>query len=189
MGDFAHLHLVEASVLPNGRITLKTSIYSAPPSGQTAYFSWGSGRRPLGLTSYGSGTIFCDTDLTLGELYPLEEEYPEGPIRLYGDYHPSNVNDPIVFHFVLPENYIPSPTPQGPEQPDPPFIYIIEKRVLVTYATRGSSRISFWTRPLDGRESMDDFSFDDLFKIDPLKMKHSFEFGVPGLKYKFETTA
>jgi len=184
MGYFANLYLVEVSTAGD-LANVSTMIYGRG-IGARAYFSWGPGDRPEGLHPYGHGTLFCDIQLTLLKGYPLIERYPASePFLLDASFTPRENSDPVVFHIILNESYVPMRNRNPFIQPSQPCAYRQQERIIITYPVVGSAGIRFWISRIKDNESLDDY---DLTKIvqpevrDPGKFKFKFNLGVFGVE-------
>jgi hypothetical protein len=107
MGHFANLYVVDATADATG-VKISTSVLGAEV-GPKAYFSWGSAERPEGLHQYARGTIFSDTKLALLPGYPKTERCGEDADRclIEADFMPRVREDSVLFHFLLPERFVP----------------------------------------------------------------------------------
>jgi len=189
LGYFANLYVVEASANPTG-VELTTSIFGAP-IGERAYFSWGPGERPIGLKQYAQGTLFCDAALKLLRGYPRRERHGEregeDPDRclIEAAFAPRNADDPVLFHFVLPDRFIPRRDLEPLVQPRPPFVFRSGERIVATYPVAGSGEIRFWISRLRPREALTDY---DLTKVlhpyEQRAVKAEFEFNLGFFKIK-----
>jgi hypothetical protein len=106
MGYFANLYIVE-TLADKDSVTIETSIYGGEIEPK-AYFSWGPGHRSENLYSYAHETIFSDSKLNLLPGYPMREQVGD-PDRflLEAQFTPLNKDYPVLYHFILPEDFVP----------------------------------------------------------------------------------
>lgn len=185
MGYFANLYIVEVSASET-TAQMRTTIYGND-IGPVAYFCWGPGDRPEGLHSYAGGTVFCDSELKLLPGYPLDETFDDANQGLISaNFTPRHRDDPVLFHFVLPERFIPRRDMKPLEQPVRPFVYTADQRIVATYPVIGAGRIQFWVTRLKQTETISDYEVHKFLHPEeehPLKM--GFEFNVGVFKLKF----
>jgi hypothetical protein len=187
MGYFANLYIVEIEAT-DAAIRTKTTIYSSE-IGPFAYFCWGPGDRPAGLHSYAGGTIQCDAELKLLPGYPLVETLGSDPDRalIEANFRPKHGDDPVLFHFLLPERFIPRRDMKPLDQPLRPFVYTAGERIIATYPVEGQTTIRFWITRLRNNESLADYAHEKLLHPDEkrsVKVSAEVNFGV--LKVKIE---
>jgi hypothetical protein len=171
MGYFGHLYLVDMSTGEVG-VTTATSVYGAD-IGATAYFSWGAGRRPTGMHEYAEGSVVTNAPLALLPGYPLiegaEVEPAEDPGRMLveASFDPPKVDDPVVFHFMLPPRFVPRRDLQPFEQPQEPSVFRWRDRVVATYPVVGRASFRFWIARIDDGESLDTYDLTKVFHPAP----------------------
>jgi hypothetical protein len=185
MGYFANLYVVQAETTNKG-ITIRTMIYCSE-NVTRAYFCWGPGERPSGLFSFAEKTVFCDTELRLLPGYPLDEgfDHPDQCL-VEANFSPQKADDPVLFHIVLPKRFIPRRDMKPLEQPDRPFVYTMDERVIATYPVIGPAAIRFWITRIGATESIADYELHKLLHPDeerPSKIGFEFNLGIFKLKY------
>ncbi len=157
MGFFTNLVTVELDATDQS-VEATRNIYRTPPGSEdTPYFCWGEGERAPGLYQYASGTIHCDTQLELMPGFPMTQTLPIDWPVIDESFRPISESDAVVFHFVLPQGYIPVNEFNRIAQPLPPDIHTINDRLLVTYPVVGNGAIMFPIRALQDSEDIADF--------------------------------
>jgi hypothetical protein len=185
MGFFANLYIAEIEAI-DGRVQTRTSVYGSE-IGPRAYFSFGEGQRPPGLYSYANGAIVSDVELKLLPPYPLIEVESEDPdIRLFeAGFTPRDQQDPVMFHFVLPERFIPRRDREPFEQPRAPFVSRVGDRLCATYAVVGAANFRFHIERLEEGRTLDSYDPVKLFHPEGAKStKVGIEFNFGILKFK-----
>jgi hypothetical protein len=181
MGYFANLYLIEAST-DQDSIRLETAVYG-DEVGERATFSWIPGLREGPLFSFASDTIFCDKPLKLLPTYPVTT-ISDDPDRLTLDasFSPRHNDDPVVFHFRLPEDYVARADLHPLIQPVDPCVIVHEKFMTVTYPVSGAAKVSFEARPLQPGQSLADYDEQRILRPGKefLGIK-GFEIGAPGI--------
>jgi hypothetical protein len=157
MGYFGHLYLVEVNAHGDA-IEVATSVLGAE-IGQTPYFCWGVGDRPPGLHAYAENTAFSDRPLRPLPGYPLVEKYgpDESRILLEASFTPKHADDPVLFHFLLPDRFVPRRDQAPLIQPTPPFVCVVENRLTATYPVVGAAEIRFWIARLEAEDSLENY--------------------------------
>lgn len=186
MGYFANLYIVEADATDRA-IKMKTTIYGSE-IGPVAYFCWGPGERPAGLHPYAGGSVQCDAELKLLPGYPLIETLGPNPDEalIEANFRPRHDEDPVLFHFVLPERFIPRRDLKPLDQPCRPFVYALGERIVATYPVVGPTSIRFRITRLRDNESIAGYEHEKLLHPDEeraAKLGVEFNFGVFKLKY------
>lgn len=180
MGFFANLYLIEIFTLQDSAI-VETTIYGGHIEPK-AYFSWGPAERPGGLQSYAHETLFSDTKLERLPGYPMREQYPaKEPFLLDASFNPRELNDPVVFHLVLHERYVPMRNNTPFIQPTDPSVYKASEKIIITYPVIGSSNIRFWVTAMREGESLDDYDMSRIMipeKVGPDKTIFGFNGGI-----------
>jgi hypothetical protein len=163
MGYFGHLYLVEVND-HGSTVKVTTSVLGADIHHGTAYFSWGAGDRPEGLHSYAEGTVFSDQALQLLPGYPLVESYDqaENRVLLEATFNPKHSDNPVLFHFSLPDRFVPRPNEDPLDQPSPPFVCRSKSRLTATYPVVGPATIRFWIARMDAEDSLDNYRLGKL---------------------------
>jgi hypothetical protein len=185
MGYFANLYVIDITATSE-LIEYETSIYGADIEPR-AYFTWGRGERPAGLFSYAHDTIFSDQELKLMPGYPLRERQAGEPerLRVEASFNPRAHDDPVLFHILLPERFVPRRDLDTLVQPGKPYIDVQQDRVIVTYPVVGPGEVRFSASQLEPGDSLNNF---DLVKVlepeerNPLKAEVEFNLGVFKLK-------
>jgi hypothetical protein len=185
MGYFANLYVLEANA--NGAdIATRTTIYGNE-IGAAAYFCWGPGERPNQLHSYANGTMLCDTELKSLPGYPLEERSENSTeFLIEANFQPRRADDPVLFHLILPKRFIPRRDMKPLEQPNKPFLYTTDDRIVATYPSVGTTAIRFWITRIGEQESLADYDLHKLLHPDeerPTKIGFEFNLGIFKLKY------
>lgn len=190
MGYFANLYLIEARATVD-EIEVSTSVFGAE-IGPVAYFSWGVGHRPAGMNEYAGGSIFSDARLTLLPSYPRIERYSQNKgddsnrYLIEADFTPLHHDDPVLFHFLLPERFVPRQDLMPVIQPRAPFINILGKRVSITYPVTGHAECRLWISRLKPDESLDNFEWTRMLHPEAEKrgrVEVEFNFGVFKIKF------
>lgn len=163
MGFFASAYIVEATRNAHG-VELITSVYSTHE--RRVLFSWTSGERPRGMHSYASGTLFSSEKLRLLPGFPRKESLGNGPLEsidqclIDAEFTPLAA-EPVLFHFVLPERFVPRPSLQPLELPADPSILREGDRLVITVPTDGGTgarrRVRFWIARIENDETLADF--------------------------------
>lgn len=136
MGYFTNLYIVDIAEVEGDKITVRTEVYGGPHD--RAYFCWGTGERPANMHSYAYGTVVCDKELALLTGYPAIETHSGAEsLLIEASFNPMGTDDAVLFHFVLPERFIPRRDLEPLEQPTRPFVYLANGRIVVTYPTQG----------------------------------------------------
>lgn len=187
MGYFANLYIVEADAT-DAAVSTRTMIYSSE-IGPVAYFCWGGGQRPPSLHSYAGDTLQSDAKLELLPGYPLVETLGAIPDRalLEANFQPRHENDPVLFHFVLPERFVPRTDMNPLQQPFCPLVCVHHERFVVTYPVVGPATIRFWITRMANSESIADFDYKQLLHRDEKRLANvgvEFNFGVLKLKLR-----
>lgn len=185
MGYFANLYLVESDATKDS-VTVETSVYGEGV-GEKIYFSWGAGQRAGNVYAYAQDTLYSNTLLNLLDGYPLREIYrnPES-FLLEAAFTPNHRDDPVLYHIVLPEHYVPRADREPLDQPGDPFVHVHQNRVVVTYPVIGSARVRFHVARLRENESLDDYDENKILKpIESRPVKIEFELNLGIFKVKF----
>jgi hypothetical protein len=185
MGYFANLYLVEVEATEE-QIKTRTSVYGSE-IGPRAYFSFGEGQRPPGLYSYAAGAIVSDVELKLLPPYPVVEVESENPdtCLFEAGFTPRDQQDPVMFHFVLPERFIPRRDREPFEQPRAPFVSRAGDRLRATYAVVGAADFRFHIERLEEGGTLDSYDIVKLFHPEGAKStKVGVEFNFGILKFK-----
>jgi len=186
MGYFGHLYLVEVND-HGSAINVTTSVLGADIYNGTAYFCWGAGDRPEGLLPYGEGTVFSDQALQLLPGYPLVESYgqAESRVLLEATFNPKHSDDPVLFHFLLPDRFVPRRNEDPLAQPSPPFVCRSKNRLTATYPVVGPAEIRFWIVRMDAEDSLDNYDLAQVLhpaEKRATKVELEFNFGIFKLK-------
>ncbi len=162
MGYFANLYIVEVDVA-DGVIKARTTIYGNWVN-KDSYVCWGPGERPSGLHSYANGTVCSDVELKLLPGYPMIETVGTSPDEalIQANFRPKGEKDAVLFHFVLPERFIPRGDLQPLDQPTEPFVYPAGERIVVTYPVEGRATVRFRISRIENHESLADFQYEKL---------------------------
>lgn len=185
MGFFANLYIVEADATDRA-VKARTTIYGSE-IGPVAYFCWGPGERPPGLHAYAGGTVQCDAELKPLPGYPLIETVGTTPDEalIEANFRPRHGDDPVLFHFVLPERFIPRRNLKPLDQPMRPFVYASGERIVATYPVVGQATIRFRITGLRDSESIADYEHEKLLHPEEersVKVGVEFNFGVFKIK-------
>lgn len=187
MGYFANLYVAELTAKPDD-VETRTLIYGREIGGR-AYFSVGEGERPPGLHSYANGTVFSDVELRLLPGYPLiQREGDDSETCLFeANFTPRQGDDPVMFHFLLPERFIPRRDKKPLDQPTIPFVSRVGDRLSATYPVIGPGTFRFWVEQLRTARSLDEYDLQKLFHPDEVRsVKWGFEFNLGFFKAKVE---
>lgn len=189
MGYFGYVYLVDAIASPPG-VQVSTSVLGADMD-SPAYFSWGTGARPPGLHEYARGTLFSDKTLRLLPGYPVVEQSgqggsdSDGRCLIEASFSPRHGDDPVLFHFLLPERFVPRRTAQPLEQPCRPFVSTLGERIVATYPVIGPAVVRFWIARLETRELMQDYDLTKILHPDEQRTTRAeFEFNLGIFKVK-----
>jgi hypothetical protein len=170
MGYFGLAHVVEGTSDADG-VVLTTTVYSAAEFEEgKALFFWGKGKRPEGLFPYARNTLFCTQELQRLKGYPVEERCGSGPgenadlVLVKNDFTSKDPADPIIFHYVLPERFVPCPDRKPLKTPSQPSIKILDDRFLTaTFVATGHADVEFWMRRLEPTDAFDQYNLANLF--------------------------
>jgi hypothetical protein len=167
MGFFVYAHVVEGTADKDG-VTLTTSVLKAHPK-KKALFYWSEGERPGKLFSFASDTLHCTSKLSVLRGYPDVERRGNKPgenenlIQIEKDFRSEFPHDAVLFHFLLPPRFVPSPNLRPLVTPSLPSIIVRGDRLSATFVATGAADVRFWIKRLEPKESLADFELTRLF--------------------------
>jgi hypothetical protein len=190
MGYFTTAYIVDAKD-EGDSIALHLRAYQTHLGhGDKAYFTWGEGHRLEGLRHFADGTLLCDRDLELLPGYPRTEHVSprHGDPSLFlfeQSFYPGALNEPVLFHILLPERFTPRANDEPFEQPVTPFVALRDGRLMVAYPTLGGGSIRMWLSRIRKGESLQDFDLTQILRRrETGQLKVAFEVNLGILKVK-----
>lgn len=192
MGYFGCAYVVEGSADEAG-VALTTTVFSASglASGRALFF-WSEGERPPGLFPYAGGSLFCTERLRVLPGYPVTERRGNADgeradlVRIEEDFHPQAPDEPVIFHFVLPDRFVPCPHLTPLVTPSRPSVIRRGDHLTATFVATGSADVRFWIQRLGDGVSLDDYNLTRLFdKPSVSSAKASIEINLGILKFSF----
>jgi hypothetical protein len=192
MGYFGCAYVVEGTADANG-VSLITTVYSADglASGKALFF-WSEGERPGRLFSYAKNTLYCTERLSVLPGYPTSERRGHGAgenpnlILVEEDFTPQSLDEPVIFHFVLPSRFVPCPNLAPLITPSRPSIIQRDNYLTATFVASGRADIRFWIRRLDAGVGFDAYNVSNLFDKPAVRSaKAKLEVNLGILKFSF----
>jgi hypothetical protein len=169
MGYFGCAYVVEGTADVDG-VSLTTTVYSAAglESGRALFF-WSEGERPGELFGYARNTLLCTERLDVLQGYPVSERRGnaagENPdmVLVEEDFTPQSLNEPVIFHFVLPSRFVPCPNLTPLMTPSRPSIIQRDDYLTATFVATGRADVRFWIRRLEPGVGFDEYNLSNLF--------------------------
>ena len=192
MGYFANLYLIEMDAVAEETVSLTTTIFCGE-SEPAPFFSWIRDDRSGLENEYANGTIFSDAKLRPLSGYPIVETQDLAQSQRLGrdgfqtraQFTPRAKESPTVVHVVLPAYFIPRKD-LGVLQPGPPFVKLKDNRLILTWATRDSIDLAFWSSRLKPRETFDQYDLDRITFADDVRVaRQGMEINLGFVKFKF----
>jgi hypothetical protein len=193
MGFFGYLYLIEAEQLSDKSINIRTTILEGG-SGTIPYFSWAPGAREDKLHAYANESIYSNTELHPLEGYPIDEIQEAGarnPIApdsymIEASFAPNRQGTGVVLHVTLPNRYLPRANLSPLIQPDPPFVKLIEERIILTWPNKGTIDVRFCLSPISPNDNLNDYDISKILLPDPERpVNFGMEINLGIMKFKF----
>lgn len=189
MRYFTNLYLVEALAGPTG-VQVNTTIYGAQSG--AAYFSWGAGARPAGAEGYAADTVFCESALRVLPGYPMQETRArlgqESAERylIEARFTPQHADDPVLYHFLLPERFVPARIQRPFALPAKPSVRMLGERLVATFPVVGAAEIAFGVAP---RPETQTGALDLTTIFEPMNPEDEFSWELNLGLFKFSATS
>ena len=121
--------------------------------------------------------------------YPRDEwkDLAAGGFPITASFTPKRPGDPVLFHFVLPNRFVPRGNTEPLVQPCSPFIGVTGERLSVTYPVSGATtaEVRFFVEQMRVGETFEDYNLDKVLHPDPRRgVRCEFELNLGLFKVK-----